>query len=518
MLPSPRTECASVDTTIGTPASIASLISGPDRSSRSGSPFVSSATPVSERDLERPLEIESVRRTVIDDPPLRMAQRTHGRMSHRLRDLARQLVALLPLPGVQAELHPLELREHVVGKIERAVGPYIHLGASQHAEGRKLLVDRCDLLCLPPQSVRVEAGNDAHVRRVVADRDVLVAEVARSRRHLQDRRLPVRPRRVHVEVAANVVARQQRRRLAAERLLAQLRWTPGNPELRVQGLLVRRRRQLAQARDVCLRSGPDHELGAEARRLCDHELDGHAFDRHADRAPFAALEHRHDRRERLERVEHRPGPSRRGHHREVERDVGPAARIARNLALDSGSDLFEHFARPIQRHPFRRLRLPFALECGEQALFRLRSDPRDRRQPPFPRRHPELLGAGDAERLSDLDHPLRPDAEEATKPDELGLHLAFELVELGDATGLDELAQARRDPRADPSQLLDAPCGNELGDRRLRLADRLRRSPIRARRVEARAGEIEECRETLQLLGDRRVVEGVRHGLVSLAP
>ena len=43
----------------------------------------------------------------------------------------------------------------------------------------------------------------------------------------------------------------------------------------------------------------------------------------------------HDRGERLERVEHRSGPSRRGHDREVERDVGPAARIACNLAADS---------------------------------------------------------------------------------------------------------------------------------------------------------------------------------------
>ena len=220
----------------------------------------------------------------------------------------------------------------------------------------------------------------------------------------------------------------------------------------------------------------------------------------------------------LECVEHPPRPSRRGHHREVERSIGPAARVAGNLAVNSRSDLFEHLARPIQSQALRGLRLPFAFERGEEALLRLRSDPRNRCQPPFPRRHPELLGGGDAERFSDLDHPLRADAEKAAKPDEFGLHLAFELVELREVTGLDELAQARRDSRADPSQLLDAPCGNELGDRRLRLADRLRRSPIRARCVEPRAGEIEECGETLQPLSDRCVVEGVRHGLVSLAP
>src|SRR5438034_727596 len=109
-------------------------------------------------------------------------------------------------------------------------------------------------------------------------------------------------------------------------------------------------------------------------------------------------------------------------------------------------------------------------------------------------------------------------AEDAAEPDELRLYFTLELVELGDAAGLDELAQARCDPRADPTQLLYAPCSNELGDRGLRLADRLGRSSIGARGVEARAGEIEERRETLQLLGDPRVVEGIRHGLVSLAP
>ena len=298
---------------------------------------------------------------------------------------------------------------------------------------------------------------------------------------------------------------KQRWRPTAERLLPQFRRTPGNPELCVQGLLVRRGRQFAQACDVCVRSRCNHQLGAKTCRLRDHQLDRHAFDRHADRAPFAALEHRDDRGERLERVEHRLGPRSRGDDREVERNVGPAAWIARNLAADPGRDLLEQCARPIQSHPLRGLRFPLALECGQQALFRLRSDPRDRRQPPRPRRHAELLGGGDLERLPDLDHSLRPDAEEAAEPDELRLHLTFELVELGDAAGLDELAQARRDPGADPPQLLYAPSGNELGDRRLRLADRLGRSSISARRVEAGAGKVEECRETLQLLGDLRI-------------
>ena len=100
------------------------------------------------------------------------------------------------------------------------------------------------------------------------------------------------------------------RRLAAERFLAQLRRTPGDAELRVHGLLVRSGRQLAQRRDVSRRSGRHHELGAETRRLGDHQLDGDAFDRHSDRAPFAALEHGHDRGKRFECVEHGPSACR----------------------------------------------------------------------------------------------------------------------------------------------------------------------------------------------------------------
>ena len=47
MFPSPRIECASVEQTIFTPAASASRTCPPERSSRSGRPFTSSATPVS---------------------------------------------------------------------------------------------------------------------------------------------------------------------------------------------------------------------------------------------------------------------------------------------------------------------------------------------------------------------------------------------------------------------------------------------------------------------------------------
>jgi hypothetical protein len=99
----------------------------------------------------------------------------------------------------------------------------------------------------------------------------------------------------------------------------------------------------------------------------------------------------------------------------------------------------------------------------------------------------ELLGRADAERPPDLDHPLRPDPEKAPEPHELRLHLLLQLVELGDRPRADELGQARSDPRTDAAQLLDATGGDEVGDRRFGLADRLRRAAVGPRRVEARA-------------------------------
>src|SRR5256885_3006601 len=50
-------------------------------------------------------------------------------------------------------------------------------------------------------------------------------------------------------------------------------------------------------RSVRLRTGCDDQFGAEARRLCDHELDGDAFDGDSDRAAFASLDDGDDRRQ-----------------------------------------------------------------------------------------------------------------------------------------------------------------------------------------------------------------------------
>ena len=103
-----------------------------------------------------------------------------------------------------------------------------------------------------------------------------------------------------------------------------------------------------------------------------------------------------------------------------------------------------------------------------------------------------------------------PEPEVAAEADELGRELALELRQLGDLARLDELAQPRLDPRADPAQLAHPPGPHQLGDRHRRAADRLGGAAVGARRVRVRVGELEQRRERLQAVGDPGVVHGTK--------
>src|SRR5207302_9047079 len=124
---------------------------------------------------------------------------------------------------------------------------------------------------------------------------VLVAAVTRGRRHLEHRRLAVRPRRVAMEIPADVRFLDERRRVAAERQLAELGREPGKAEPAVDSLLGRRLRQRLERGDVCVRAGRANELRAEAVGPSGDELDWYPLDRDAERAALVALEHRDDR-------------------------------------------------------------------------------------------------------------------------------------------------------------------------------------------------------------------------------
>ena len=215
-----------MEQTIRTPARSASRTCSPLRSSRAARPLTSSATPCSRAtsNTRSRSSAFSGRRPMIR-PIGWLRQRTAGWRSasstRRVSSLARH-----PLPAVHAGLDPVELGEDVVGEVEPAVGQDVALDPAQDAERRQALVGGGDLLALAADVVGGQAAHRAHGRRVVADRDVVVAALARGAAHLLDAEAAVGPGRVAVQVAADVLASEERRRLAAERRLAQLRRNP----------------------------------------------------------------------------------------------------------------------------------------------------------------------------------------------------------------------------------------------------------------------------------------------------
>jgi hypothetical protein len=87
----------------------------------------------------------------------------------------------------------------------------------------------------------------------------------------------------------------------------------------------------------------------------------------------------------------------------------------------------------------------------------LRPDSRHGSQPALGGRRAKLVGRADAERPAELDRALRAETEIAAEADQVRGQFPFQLRQLGDLARLDQLAQARLDPRADSTQLADTP-------------------------------------------------------------
>ena len=151
--------------------------------------------------------------------------------------------------GVERGDHPVELGEHVVVDVERAVGPDVRLDPAEHAKRLQARVDLVDLLPL-----RLEPAV-AEVVRVVGEAQEPVAAALRGERHLLDRALAVRrPGRVAVHLAAEVAELDERRKLAVSRRrdlgrpLAELGRRRAVAEVRVELVLARVRDDLARSR------------------------------------------------------------------------------------------------------------------------------------------------------------------------------------------------------------------------------------------------------------------------------
>ena len=104
--------------------------------------------------------------------------------------------------GVHAGDHDIELAEQVVPLVERAVLEDVDLDAGQDAERGELGVQPADELELRAQQLGGQPGGHGQPRRVVGERDPLVADIAGRLGHLLGRAAAVRPVRVRVAVPA----------------------------------------------------------------------------------------------------------------------------------------------------------------------------------------------------------------------------------------------------------------------------------------------------------------------------
>src|SRR5262249_39450266 len=221
-----------------------------------------------ERLLDDALDIEVDSRAFVQLAPREVADAVDVRVVHRREDaLERVLLAC----GVHRRHNPVESRGLLVGHVERAVGPDVHLDTSQDAERRDLLAQRLDLrrLSLEPPL--------AQIVRVICDRVVLVPARDRGAHHLLERVLAVgRPVRVRVQVTSEVVESNELRKFAVARrhelaaVLAQLARDELVAEESVQLLLAPSRERLARlgVLDAVLRDG---EL-APNRRLAKRDV------------------------------------------------------------------------------------------------------------------------------------------------------------------------------------------------------------------------------------------------------
>ena len=175
------------------------------------------------------LHVDRVWPAPFDQPARGVSDRVHKRVLHGPDHPLGLLLLAHPERRVEARHHPVQLGEHVVLVVERAVRQHVHLGAGEDADALGAGVQLVDPLRLAQELVRLDVVPEPVRRGVVGDRDVPVAELPRGRRHLLDRVAAVRGGGVTVELAADVLhadkfrERPVARRLQLAAVLAQLR-------------------------------------------------------------------------------------------------------------------------------------------------------------------------------------------------------------------------------------------------------------------------------------------------------
>ncbi len=137
-----------------------------------------------------------------DDPAGAVAEHVHVRVGHGGAHPPGHGRRRHPQLRVHARHHHVEAAQQVGVLVEAAVGEDVHLDAGEDAERGQLGVAAGHHVQLCAQSVGGQAVGDGQPRRVVGERQPLVAQVAGGLGHLLDGAAAVGPVGVGVAVAA----------------------------------------------------------------------------------------------------------------------------------------------------------------------------------------------------------------------------------------------------------------------------------------------------------------------------
>ncbi|MEO6858725.1 MAG: hypothetical protein ABI323_09075 [Solirubrobacteraceae bacterium] len=152
-----------------------------------------------------------------------------------------------------------------------------------------------------------------------------------------------------VQIAAHGLQCDQWERLAPKRTLAQLRRAPGDAKRGVDRGLVGPLGQRLEGADVRRRAGCPQQLGAEARRWGEEQLDRHPLDGHPESAPVLPLNHRHDLWQLAEPVERAGGLLRPANDAQVLAQVASPAHVPGGLSAERRRDALHQIGRPVEQ-------------------------------------------------------------------------------------------------------------------------------------------------------------------------
>ena len=471
-----------------------------------------------------------------------MADHVDGRMLGRGDQPLRDAVGALPLRDVQRGDDPVELGQHVVGQIERAVAHDVDLAARQQLEAVERLAHAVHRLDLPAHVVGLEADAHAHAAGVVGDRHVLVSARPHGLDDIEQRVLAVAaPVAVQVQVAADVRRLDELGQLVGARelqlavVLAQLGRDRLVAEVAVDLVLVRRAEDLAAlgVLDAPLRDAHAAPLGVlahahvvalRAREVLQQVAV--ALERHDAQVELDAVvgqdrglrravaEHLGDER-LLDQPRGQRGPvARGGDHVHVAHRLGAPPQRARLVGPFAGgmrAQRLQHRARELQRLveaedalARRRTRL----ELGEQLLLLALAEAGLALQAALARGDLELRERRDAELLPQPARGLRAEAREADDLDEALGDAPAQLLERRHGARLAQLADLRRDRVADVVELGQPALLGERPDRLGGLAKALGGPAVGEHAVHDSTVQLVEIAEQVEEIGDLAIAQG----------